>query len=73
MNAGEDFWITATFVKPAEVYQVILKRRPDVAKYNRRVNTHIKVQYQDPDTKKWVYYENGALLPTNETIDTPAD
>ena len=32
-----------------------------------RVNHHIKVQYKDPDTKKWVYYENGALLPTGQT------
>jgi len=73
MDAMQDFWITTNFVKPAEVYQVILKRRPDVAKYNQRVNTHIKVQYQDPETKKWIYYENGALLPTYETKDTPAE
>jgi hypothetical protein len=75
MNDEKNFWIEADFVSPAEVYQVILKRRNDADNstvLQRRVNTHIKVQYQDPESKKWIYYKDGALLPTYETEKTPA-
>ena len=76
--ASKDFWIETDFDKAHDVYQVILKRRADtmssaVLKY--RTNHHIKVQYKDPDTKKWVWYQGDAnnLLPTGQTENTPAE
>jgi hypothetical protein len=75
MNGKEDYWMEEKFANPSEVYQVILKRRPDSMrmKGQNRINTQIKVQYKDPKTEKWGYYEDGALLPTGETEDTPVD
>ena len=73
-DAYKDYWIETDFTKPAEVYQLILKRRADMTpEKNPLTNTHVKVQYQDADTKKWIYYKNGALIPTGETSSTPTE
>jgi len=49
MKGEKDYWIEVDFVKPTEVYQVILKRRADADNENKpaRVNSYIKVQYKD--------------------------
>lgn len=66
---GEDYWIEVDFDKPLDVYGVILKRRADTNKaaaYKLQTNSHIYVQYKDPSSGKWVWYQGDKnnLIPT---------
>ena len=65
----EDYWIETDFDKPLDVYAVILKRRADATPTNwaaAELNSHIYVQYKDPSSGQWVWYQGKRenYLPT---------
>ena len=74
----EDYWIETDFDKPLDVYAVILKRRADSTPTNsvgKELNSHIYVQYKDPSSGQWVWYQGKKenYLPTGAQVSDEAE